>query len=83
MQIIIKEPTKEALEKNGWDYRGSISPLYSKKVNNYSVCVRLSALGLPHECWVLFERTKVVTPDDLIAIGNELKKLEAKNDEKD
>jgi len=76
MNIKIPEPSEKALEKNGWDYRGSLSPLYSKKVNNYSVCVRLSALGLPHECWVLFERTKVVTPDDLIAIGNELKKLE-------
>lgn len=76
MNIKIPEPSEKALEKNGWDCRGSLSPLYSKKVNNYSVCVRLSALGLPHECWVLFERTKVVTPDDLIAIGNELKKLE-------
>lgn len=74
MHIMISKPSKEALEKNGWDYRGSLSPLYFKKVNNYSICIRLSNYGLAHECWVVFG--KVATPDDLIAIANELKKLE-------
>ena len=74
MQIIIKEPTKEVLEKNGWDCRGKIQQLCFKKTNNYSICVRLSNYGVPHECWALFYKT--ATPDDLIAVGNELKKLE-------
>ena len=76
MNIKIPEPSKKALEKNGWDCRGKVEPLYFKKVNNYSICVRFLNYGLTHECWVVFG--EVATPDDLIAVANELKKLEEK-----
>jgi hypothetical protein len=67
MQIIIKEPTKESLEKNGWK-QWKLTPIYIKKVNKIRVCVRGNECRLP--------TISVVRPDDLIAIGNELKKLE-------
>ena len=73
MNIIIPEPKKETLEKNGWEYAPQ-AELYYKKVNNCSVCVREPDSTLPFECWIPSAENH--TPDDLIAIANELKKLE-------
>lgn len=67
MHIMISKPTKEALEKNGWK-KWKLTPTYIKKVNKIRVCVRGDECRLP--------TISVVRPDDLIAIADELKKLE-------
>jgi hypothetical protein len=72
MQIKIKEISKEKLEKNGWKYLPNLR-IYRKDFNECRVCIRLRYYELPHECWIPYEE---VTPEDLIAIGQELKKLE-------
>ena len=74
MTIKIKEISKETLEKNGWEYKPQ-AELYCKKINNCLVFVREPDSVLPFECWIPY--FEIVTPDDLIAIANELKKLEA------
>ena len=73
MQIIIPEPSKEALEKNGWKpcYNASA---YTKRIRNCTVYVRASYCESLYECWMPNEET--LMPNDLIAIGNELKELE-------
>lgn len=73
MQIKIKEISKEALEKNGWEYLPNIQ-FYRKKFNKCRVCIQLPDCDLPFECWIPY--MPEATPDDLIAIGQELKKLE-------
>jgi len=73
MQIKIKEISKEKLEKNGWEYKPH-AELYCKKINNCSVCVREPDSVLPFECWI--PNMEDHTPEDLIAIAEELKKLE-------
>lgn len=73
MIIKMKQPSREKLEKNGWEYKPH-AELYYKKVNNCSVCVREPDSTLPFECWI--PSAEDHTPDDLIAIANELKKLE-------
>ena len=75
MKIKIKEISKETFEKNGWDYE-PLEQLYFKKFNECEVCVRdqYNYKDSPYECWISW--WEVATPDDLIAIGNELKKLE-------
>lgn len=73
MHIIIPKPTKETLEKNKWKYVPH-AVLYHKKINNCSVCVRDPDDTLPFECWI--PNMEDHTPDDLIAIAEELKKLE-------
>ncbi len=73
MQIKIKQPSREKLEECGWEYKPH-AELYYKKINKCSVCVRDPDDELPFECWILDMEDH--TPDDLIAIGNELKKLE-------
>jgi hypothetical protein len=78
MHIIIPKTTKETLEMNGWKYKPSLQ-LYYKKINNCSVCVQVPDDELPFECWI--PNSQDVTPNDLVAIGNELKKLEANNNE--
>jgi hypothetical protein len=71
MQIKIKEISKETLEKNGWKYSKSLR-LYYKEFNECMVRVRLADSVLPLECWI--SNYDVVTPNDLIAIAEELKK---------
>lgn len=73
MNIIIPKPSKEALEKNGWKL-WSITPVYTKKIRNCTAYVRASYCESIYECLILNEET--LMPNDLIAIGNELKKLE-------
>jgi hypothetical protein len=80
MNIIFPEPSKEMLEKNGWKL-WHITPVYIKRINNCIVRVRPSYCESLWEC--LIQNEEILMPNDLIAIGNELKKLEAKNDEKD
>lgn len=76
MQIKIKEISKETLEMNGWKYKPSLQ-LYYKKVNNCSVCIQGPDDELSFECWI--PSAEEHTPDDLIAIADELKKLEENN----
>ena len=73
MQIKIKEISTEKLEKNGWEYKPQ-AELCCKKINNCLVCIREPDSVLPFECWIPY--MSEATPEDLIAIGNELKKLE-------
>lgn len=73
MHIIIPKPTKEALEKNGWKL-WHITPVYIKRINNCIVRVRPSYCESLYECLIPNEET--LMPNDLIAIGEELKKLE-------
>ncbi len=72
MEIIIPEPSKEVLEKNGWK-PWHIKPVYIKRINNCMVRVRPSYCESLYECWIPNEET--LMPNDLIAIGEELKKL--------
>ena len=73
MDIIILEPSKEALEKNGWKPWHNMSS-YIKRIRNCTVYVRASYCESIYECQIPNEET--LMPDDLIAIGNELKELE-------
>ena len=73
MQIKIKKISKEKLEKNGWEYV-PLEQLYYKKFNECEVCIRDPYSELIRDCSISY--WEVATPDDLIAIGNELKKLE-------
>jgi hypothetical protein len=73
MQVIIPEPSKEALEKNGWEYMPNLQ-LYRKIFNECSVCIQKPDIEFPYICWI--PPLGRPTPDDLIAIANELKKLE-------
>ena len=68
MHIIIPKPTKKALEKNGW--KKCYDFCYCKKVDDYDVKLIRSSVG----CWV--PNTEDMLLNDLIAIANELKKLE-------
>lgn len=73
MQIVIPKTTKETLEKNGWKYKPALQ-LYHKEFHECSVCIQKPDIEFPYICWIPpLART---TPDDLIAIGQELKKLE-------
>lgn len=76
MQIKIKPISKETLEKNGWKLlTNNQQQLYYKIINECTVCVRSLESKLPYECFIpAYENP---TPDDLIAIANELKKLMA------
>lgn len=74
MNIIIPKPSKKALKKNGWEYSKSLQ-IYHKDFNKCRVCIRLPYYELPHDCWIPYAEA---TPDDLIAIAEELKKLEVK-----
>ena len=78
MQIIIKEPTKEALEKNGWelilvDMYDIVT--YSKKIKDKETHFVIHNNEKSDQITDVYY-DDVPTPDDLIAIGNELKKLE-------
>jgi hypothetical protein len=75
MNIIIPKPNKKALKKNGWEYLKGLQ-FYRKIINECCVCIEDPDNDLPFGCWITYERA---TPDDLIAIGNELKKLEENN----
>lgn len=75
MHILISEPNKEALEKNGWE-QWKKTPVYKKKVGNTTVCVQLPYYELPHECWVI--NSENVLTSDLTAIASELQKLQEK-----
>lgn len=73
MQIKIKPISKEKLEKSDWECSPALQ-LYHKAFNKCTVCVRPLESNLPSECFMpVYENP---TPDDLIAIANELKKLE-------
>lgn len=73
MTIKLKPISKEKLEKNGWKCHPALQ-LYHKTFNKCTVCVRDPDDVLPFECWI--PDMEDHTPDDLIAIANELKKLE-------
>ncbi len=73
MIIKIKPISKDKLEKSGWEYLPPLQ-LYHKTFNECTVCVRPLESDLPYECWMPVYET--ATPDDLVAIANELKKLE-------
>ena len=73
MNIIFSEPSKEALETNGWKPWHS-TPVYIKRIRNCMVRVQPSYCESLYECWIPNEETLV--PNDLIAIGTELNKLE-------
>ena len=73
MKIKIKPISKEALEKNGWDYE-IFQQRYYKKFNECWVCIDSPDCDLDRGCQLF--SWDGATPDDLIAIGNELKKLE-------
>ena len=73
MEIKIKKISKEKLEECGWEYSKSWR-LYYKEFNECTVRVRLADSEWPLECWI--SNYDVATPNDLIAIGKELKKLE-------
>ena len=73
MQIKIKEISKEILEKNGWKCHPR-SNVYYKKFNECWVGIIPLEDEQTHGCWISY--AEVATPDDLVAIGNELKKLE-------
>ena len=74
MDIVIPKPSEKALEKNGWelitadDYKW-----YHKKINNLHVEIT-RVTESRYECEIL--DCQDIALDDLIAIGNELKKLE-------
>ena len=73
MNIIFTKPSEESLKKNGWKI-WHITPVYIKRINNCIVRVRPSYCESLYECWIPNEET--LMPNDLIDIGNELKKLE-------
>lgn len=73
MNIIFREPSKEALEKNGWKPWHNPSS-YVKRIRNCTVYVRASYCESLYEC--LLQNEETLMPNDLIAIGTELKKLE-------
>ena len=70
METIIKPPTLKALAKNGWMVLKphELYPVYVKEVSNHTVYIK------GEDCWTKYP--EYITPEDLIAIGNELKKLE-------
>ena len=73
MTIKIKPISKEKLEKSDWEYLPALQ-LYHKTFNKCTVCVRPLESELPSECFMpVYENP---TPDDLVVIGQELKKLE-------
>ena len=76
MHILISEPSKEALEKNGWE-QWHKTPIYTKKVGNTTVCVQLPYYELPHDCWVINSENVFIS--DLTAIASELQKLQENN----
>jgi hypothetical protein len=73
MQIKIKEISKEALEKNGWEYMPNLQ-LYRKEFHECSVCIQKPDIEFPYICWI--PPLGSATLDDLAAIASELKKLE-------
>ena len=73
MRIEIKGISKEKLEKNGWEYLPQ-RKAYCKTFFRCNVFVELLDNVLPHVA--LISCYEIATPDDLIAIAYELKKLE-------
>ena len=73
MDIRIKKISKEKLETCGWKYEPKYQ-VYHKIFNECNVFIRFSDSVLRDECWTA--HWAIATPDDLIAIANELKKLE-------
>jgi hypothetical protein len=74
MTVEIKEISKEKLEKNGWEYL-PLRKAYCKTFTHCNVFVEL--LGNVWPRMASISCYEIVTPDDLIAISQELKKLEA------
>ena len=73
MHILISEPSKKALEKNGWK-QWKKTPIYTKSVGNSTICIQLPYYELPHDCWVINSENVLIS--DLTTIAEELKKLE-------
>ena len=74
MQISCIKTSEERLKECGWEFSNFDieDKLYSKKIKSVNVTVTLNDDG------DVYVDRKVLTPNGLIAVGNELKKLEEK-----
>lgn len=73
MTIKIKPPSREKLEKSGWELMPN-TQVYRKIFNECMVFIRPPDNEFGYECWMVYYGA--ATPDDFITIANELKKIE-------